>query len=476
MPTAPLHKRQIIDLHIDGLAFGARGVGRKDGFVCFVDGAVPGQRVKAEILKVRDRFADARLAEVSEPSPDQVSPPCPYFGVCGGCRLQNLAYGKQVEWKTRQVREILARIGGFPEDVVRPAVPAPAEYGYRNKMEFTFGSRPWLLEKDKEAPPPFYALGLHVPGKFDRVLDIDACLLQSEKANRLYFDAKRRILGTGLPAYGPKTHAGVWRFLIVREGKNTGGLLLHVITSGQDAEKTRSALDTAAEELGKAHPDLTTVVHGMTDRMSQVAFADGERILRGGGTITESIGNRTFEISASSFFQTNTQQAERLFQAVADLARLDGGETVYDLYCGTGTIGIFLADRARRVLGVESVEAAVRNARRNAELNGCSNVEFVRRDMKDALGDPGLTGTHGRPDVVVLDPPRGGTHPHTVRDLIRLAAPKIVYVSCNPPILAKDAKTLCENGYALETVQPVDLFPHTAHVEAVAVLIRRSGS
>ncbi|HEX9934568.1 MAG TPA: TRAM domain-containing protein, partial [bacterium] len=235
--TALPNKGDSIELTIDDLAFGARGVGRTGDFVWFVDFAVPGQKIRARVIKRKKNYGEARIEAVISPSPDQVEPPCPYFGICGGCRLQHLAYTAQVLFKTRQVRDVVERIGGFPGETVRPTIPAEAQYGYRNKMEFTFSDRPWLTEPSTPEPPQKFALGMHVPGRFDKVLDIDACLLQSDAANRLYRFVKQKIQESGLPPYNLKSHVGTWRFLVIREGKNTGDLLLNVVTSGQDTER-----------------------------------------------------------------------------------------------------------------------------------------------------------------------------------------------------------------------------------------------
>jgi 23S rRNA (uracil1939-C5)-methyltransferase len=359
--------------------------------------------------------------------------------------------------------------------VVRPTLPAPQVYGYRNKMEFTFSDQRWIPENDAPDKRADFALGLHVPGRFDKVLDIDRCPLQSDLANGILHTVQELVRGTGLPPYGARSHRGVWRFLVLREGKNTGDLMVHFITSGQEGERTREAVDGMVETLAARHPAITTVTHATTYRLSQVAYGEKERTLRGAGKIREVLLGRTFEISSGSFFQTNTRQAEKLFDCIADLAELSGTESVYDLYCGAGAIGLSIAHRVKSVVGVESVEPAVRDALRNAGINGITNVVFAAGDMKHALRDETFRREFGPPDVVILDPPRGGTHPDTISDLLALDAPKIIYVSCNPPVFARDAKILCGDAYELGTVQPVDMFPHTGHVEIVAVLRRKIG-
>ncbi|MBN2200323.1 23S rRNA (uracil(1939)-C(5))-methyltransferase RlmD [bacterium] len=476
----PRKKFEIIELEIADLAFGGRGIARQDNYVWFVDGGIPGQKVRARTYRIAKQYGEARAVETLSPSPDQVDPVCPHFGVCGGCQLQHLRYEAQIAAKTRQVRDLLQRIGGFPEPDVRPTLPSASVTGYRNKMEFTFSDLAW-----KPAPPapdgdasgasgtePGWALGLHVPGRFDKVLNIESCPLQSDRANAVLKSVHSLVAASGLPGYGARSHRGVWRFLVLREAKATGDLMVHCITSGQNFQESRAVVDRMAADLVRRHPFITTFTHSVTDRLSQVAAGESERVLHGDGRIREKLGDRVFEISPGSFFQTHTAQAVRLFDTVAGLAGWKGNERVYDLYCGTGAIGICLSDKVGEVIGIESVEPAVRNAVRNAELNGLMNISFVLGDLKDALRDKGFRERFGPPDSAVVDPPRAGMHPDALEDLIRLAPASIVYVSCNPPILARDAKTLCDRGYVLGPVQPVDLFPHTGHVEVVAVFNR----
>jgi 23S rRNA (uracil1939-C5)-methyltransferase len=467
------HKKEIIPLDVTDLAFGGRGVARENDYVWFVDGGIPGQRVLARIYHVRKQYGEARAVEVVTRSPHQIDPVCPYFGVCGGCQLQHLRYDVQVQAKTRQVTDILQRIGGFQGVEVRPTLPASEIYGYRNKMEFTFSDQRWISEGEASDHPAGFALGLHVPGRFDKVLDIDACPLQSDNANRIFKTVRSLVLETGLPPYGLRSHQGIWRFLVIREGKNTGDLMVHFITSGQESGRVRETVDHITKKLLVRHRDITAVSHSTTDRLAQAAYGETERILHGSGKIREKLRNRIFEISSGAFFQTNTGQAEQLFNTVIELAGFTGQELVYDLYCGTGAIGICIADRVREVVGIEAVEPAVRDALRNTELNGLTNVSFVAGDMKDALRSESFRSEFGQPDIVVLDPPRGGTHPDTVRELLELGAQKIVYVSCNPAILARDLKILCERIYSIQAVQPVDMFPHTGHIETVAVLDKK---
>ena len=463
-------KGDLIELTVDGLVFGARGIARQDDFVWFVDGAVPGERVRARILKKRKNYGEAKIHEVILPGPDQITPPCPYFWDCGGCQLQQLKYEAQVSAKTRQVTDIIHRLSGLNDCLIKPTLPAEKQYGYRNKMEFTFSDRRWIMQgvdEDKSVP---FALGLHAPGRFDKVIDIDRCLLQSEQANKLLMDVKKLIYQTELPPYQTKSHQGFWRFFVIREGQNTGDLMMQIITSGQAPEKGKPAIDWLMHKLFWQHLELTTVVHGISNKKAQVAFADEEILKLGDGKIREQIGSRIFEISSNAFFQTNTAQAEVLFNTLIDLADFSGDEVVYDLYCGTGAVAIMIADHVRRVVGIEVIPSAVQDARRNTLLNNLENVILLEGDMMNAIHEPQrLEKQYGQADAVIIDPPRGGTHPNTIRDLFQWKPPAIIYISCNPPMLAKDLAIL-QAIYRVDAIQPVDMFPQTKHIEVVCVL------
>lgn len=464
-----------LELVIKDLAFGARGLARLDGFVWFVESGIPGQKVIAKVKRVQESYGEACVYEVLESSPHQVDPPCHYFGTCGGCQLQHLQYEVQVDAKTRQVQEILERIGGLNNTVIRPTLPAENIYNYRNKMEFSFSDQRWINKDDPHEASNDFALGLHVQNCFNKVLDIEACMLQSERSNSILKDVRELIRQTEMRPYSTKTHTGFWRFLVIREGKNTGDSMLNFVTSSQESEKGRKTIDWIVHKLFWRQPELTSVIHGITDRKAQTTFSESERLILGPKKITEKIDECIFEVSPNAFFQTNTDQAKRLFETITELADFQGEEIVYDLYCGTGAIGISIADKVKQVLGIEVIESAIEDGRRNVGLNEITNVQFVPADMKDALEETdALTQKYGSPDVVILDPPRGGTHPKTVKHLLELSPQKIIYVSCNPPILARDVKVLCENVYALKVVQPVDMFPHTGHIEVVALLVRRS--
>jgi 23S rRNA (uracil1939-C5)-methyltransferase len=443
----------ILELVVDDLAFGGEAVGRVDGYVMFVRGGVPGDRLRVTVSEARGRFGRGLIQEVLQPSPDRVEPPCPYFGRCGGCRLQQIAYPAQLAFKERQVRECLTRLGGLPPFELRPIVAAPEVFGYRNKMEFTVAG----------AGP---AIGLHAAERYDVVLDIERCLLQSETMNTLLDELRRQVRARALSVWDQQTERGLLRFLTLREGRNTGQAMVNVVASAPDV----ATLMPVAEALRARVPQTTSVLLNVNAKKASVAVGSEEHLLLGRDQITESLSGVDFAVSANSFFQTNTVQAERLFALVAEACALDGSETLMDLYSGTGAISLLLARRVRHVYGIELAEAAVADAVRNARANGIDNCTFLAGEVRHVL--PTLMRDGVRASVVVADPPRAGFHPKALSALAALAPARIVYVSCNPSTLARDVGELVRQGYRLEWVQPVDMFPQTPHIEAVARLSR----
>jgi 23S rRNA (uracil1939-C5)-methyltransferase len=462
---------------LESFAFEGKSVARVEGLVVFVTGGVPGDTVRVRIRKAKSTFAEGDVLEILAHSSLRDEPRCRYFGVCGGCRWQNVRYDAQLAFKRQHVIDALERIGGFRAITVRATLGAEDAYFYRNKMEFSFGP-PWLSREEMtrraatgapETDP--VALGLHVPGRFDRVLDTEECFLQSPASVRIVNAVRRFAHEHRLDAYSTVTHTGYLRNLVIREGKRTGERMVNLVT----LDERPALMQAFTRALLAAEPEITTVINNITDRKSQVAIGDRETVLHGPGVITERIGSRTYRISANSFFQTNTLQAERLYDTVKDFAALTGAETVYDLYSGTGTIALHLADRARSVVGVEAVAAAVEDAGSNARANGVTNCTFLLGDLKDRLLDANdWRARHGAPEVVVLDPPRAGMHEKVAREVAVMDAPRIVYVSCNPATQARDLRILGEvGGYTIEAVQPVDMFPHTFHIENVVALTKK---
>ena len=458
----------VLSLTIDDLAFGGEGVGRADGYVVFVPGGVPGDHLRVRLEQARSRFGRGAIEAVEAPSPHRVEAPCPYFGRCGGCRLQHVDYAAQLAFKSKQVADALERLGGLSGFELRPILGAADTYGYRNKMEFTVarGNKLPLPSGERVGVRGDLVVGLHEADRYDSVLDVERCLLQSDGMNALLDEARRFFVEHGLTAYEQDGGEGLLRFLVLREGRRTGEVMVNVVT----AAPAVSELAPLAQRLAARVPQTSSVVMNVNPRKASVAVGVEEHLLGGRDHIRESIGGLTFQVSANSFFQTNTVQAERLFELVLDSTGLTGGETVIDLYSGTGAISLLLARRCRWVYGVEITQAAVDDAALNAAANAISNCTFLAGEVRFVL--PSLIAKGVTAEVVVADPPRAGFHPKALHALLTLAPARIVYVSCNPSTLARDASELVRGGYRLQWVQPVDMFPHTPHIEAVARLER----
>jgi 23S rRNA (uracil1939-C5)-methyltransferase len=445
----------IIELAIDDLAFGGEGVGRVNGYVVFVRGGVPGDRLRVRIVETRARFGRGVLESVEVASSARVAAPCPYFGRCGGCRMQHVAYAAQLALKEKQVRDCLERLGDVKGFELRAILPASDTYGYRNKMEFT-------VAETSGGP----IVGLHEADRYDVVLDIERCLLQSDTMNALLAEVRRQLRECGLSVYDQRSEHGLLRFVTLREGRRTREAMVNFVASAPNVE----ALGPIAKRLQDSVPETASVVLNVNSKKASVAVGTEEHGLLGGDTIVEQLGGLTFHISPNSFFQTNTVQAERLFAVVEAACALAGTETVVDLYSGTGAISLLLARRCQRVYGIEVSAEAVADAVRNAQANAIANCTFQSGEVRYVL--PELLRQGVRADVVVADPPRAGFHPKALAALVDLAPARMVYVSCNPSTLARDIGDLVRRGYQLEWVQPVDMFPQTPHIEAVARLRR----
>ncbi len=469
-------KSQQIELLITDAGDGTVCFGKlPDGMSVFVSGPVAvGDRVEAAITKIKRNYLEARLTRVVEESSVRVTPACAHFGVCGGCKWQHAAYAEQLRIKRKIVADALAHIGGFSAHPVLDAIASPLEYGYRNKLEFSFGDRRYLLPEEMDADvlekPRDYALGFHVPGRYDKVVDIDRCHIAPPEMNEALAVVKAFGRARGLSVYNTHTHTGFLRNLVVRKAFATGEFMIYLVTSAHDAELMR-ALDAAlSHHFGDR---LTTFVNGVTTKKNTVARGEQDVVVRGPGFITERLGSLRFAISPTSFFQTNTPQAERLYDEALRAASLSGGEVVHDLYCGTGTIALWLAARCRAVIGCELEESSLRDAESNARANGIGNARFIPLDLKHYARAVREIPADLRPDVVVVDPPRAGLHPDLITELRALKPARVVYVSCNPASLGRDLKMLCADAcYRPGPVQPVDLFPHTGHIESVVRLDR----
>ncbi len=458
--TAPLRKGDVLSLRVEDLAFGGAGVARHEGFVVMVHGALPGDVVRAEVKRVSKSYADAKVVEITGASPLRVPAPCFHFGVCGGCRWQDLDYASQLDYKKRQVVESLKRIGRFEDPAVEDPLPSPELYFYRNKMEFSFG---------RDAAGTL-TLGLHPAESYEDVFDLGRCHLQSELSNALVGFIRDACRREGLRPYDVKTHQGFLRYLTIREGKFTGEVMVNLVTTDGEAP----ALAGIAEALVARFPAVVSFIRSINSRRATVAVGEREEILYGRSCITERLGGATFEITASSFFQTNSRQAERLYAAVLQAADLRGDDRVLDLYSGTGTISILASPRVKEVRGVESQSDSVRNAERNASLNGARNCFFILAEARKALA--AMVPDQKAPSVIVVNPPRAGLNKAVIHHMVRLRPRRLVYVSCNPATLARDLNLICERDYSPMWIQPVDMFPHTFHIECVARVDLTPGS
>jgi len=457
-----IKKGMLLELDISGIAFGGKGIAKINGLIVFVEKAIPMDHVIARIVKKKRQHAEARVDTLIKPSPFRVAPQCMYSGFCGGCKWQFLNYDKQLEYKQQHVVESIERIGQIHGVPVHPTIPSPEIFEYRNKMEFSCSDRRWLLpdEMDKSDIDKSFALGLHVPGTFYKVIDTRVCFLQPELGNRILDDVRKFIRASGVPVYGLRSHIGFWRFLMLRHSKAYNHWMVNIITAKED-QKTVQPL---ADQLVKTYPQIVSVVNNITSRKAGVAMGEYEILLSGQPCIRDKIGDFEFEISANSFFQTNTRGAQRLYETIKEYADLSGKETVVDLYCGTGAIAIFISEAAKTVIGIEIAESAVNDAMNNCRINRISNCRFILGDIKEKIAE--LTAA---PDVMIIDPPRAGMHKDVVHKILELAPARIVYVSCNPATMARDLGMLKESYRVLE-VQPVDMFPHTYHIESVARL------
>jgi len=457
-----IKKGQLLELEISGIAFGGRGIAKINGLTVFVEKAVPMDHVVARIVKKKKQYAEAIVDSLIKPSPFRVIPSCNYSGFCGGCKWQFLHYDKQLEYKQKHVVESIERIGQIHGVLVHRTIPSPKIFEYRNKMEFSCSDRRWLLpdEMDKSDAEKGFAIGLHVPGTFYKVMDIRVCFLQPELGNRILDDVRKFIRSSGVAVYGLHSHIGFWRFVMLRHSEAYSQWMVNIITSKED----RKAVQPLADQLVNTYPQIVSVVNNITSRKAGIAIGEYEIVLSGRPCLRDKIGEFEFEISANSFFQTNTMGAQRLYETIKEYADLSGRETVVDLYCGTGAIAIYISGAAKIVTGIEISESAVNDAMNNCRINRISNCRFILGDIKEKLAE--LTAA---PDVVIIDPPRIGMHKDVVHKVLELAPARIVYVSCNPATMARDLGLLKESYRVLE-VQPVDMFPHTYHIESVAKL------
>ncbi|HEY6069140.1 MAG TPA: 23S rRNA (uracil(1939)-C(5))-methyltransferase RlmD [Gaiellaceae bacterium] len=452
--AAPVAMDQEVELRVDRLAYGGNGVARLNGFVVFVRRGLPGDTVLARITKVQRRHAEALATEVLEPSPLRVDAPCAHFPACGGCRFQDLGYAAQAESKQGQVEDALRRIGGMANPPIEPIVSAIDAFHYRNKLEYSF--------TQLEGGP---ALGFHRAGRWDEVLEIERCWLTTDLGNAIRDTVRDWARGDRLVAYDQAEHTGYLRHLVVREGRNTGEALVQLVTGPGEKFDIGGFVDAL-----RRHDQVKSIHWSVNDGEAEVTNLPTQ-LLWGEEFIEEELSGLRFRVRPNAFLQTNTQMAERLYDVAREFAALTGDETVFDLYCGIGTIGLLLAGDALTVWGIDISEESIACALENAELNGIGNAAYFAGNVGQAVEE--LHGRSGDPEVVVVDPPRAGLAGKALKRLGEIGAPRLVYVSCNPTTLAGDVKRLrADHGYELRRVKPVDMFPHTPHVEAVSLLER----
>tara|TARA_B110000444_G_scaffold15449_1_gene13303 strand:- start:83 stop:1498 length:1416 start_codon:yes stop_codon:yes gene_type:complete len=464
LSTPVIKKGLELELDIESLAYGGMGLARKDNFVVFVKGAIPGQKVLAKIYKKKNGFAEARVLDILTESPHAVEVKCNHYYICS--KVQNLSYEEQLKEKANQVEDAFRRLGSFTDFKLNSTVAADPIFNYRNKMEFTFSPYRWVLDSEPEGVDRSFALGLHIPGRYDKILDIKNCHIQPEIGNKILKVAREVCLSNlDLKPYDPKSHVGFLRYLMIRYGVNTNQLMINIVTSYNDINKLSPLTDTLLKEF----PEITSMVNNVNTRKADVAYGEYETLIFGNPYIEEKMGDLTFEISANSFFQTNTFQGLRLYQEVEKAAELSGNEVIFDLYCGTGTIGLFLANKAKEVYGFEIIRSSLEDAEKNAEKNGVDNIFFLKSNLDTFFKSGQLSRKIPKPDIIILDPPRAGMHPDMTNYLHKLKAKKIIYVSCNPTTQARDAKILAEKGYHIKKASMVDMFPHTPHIETVVL-------
>lgn len=455
---------------IEAVAAEGKALTHVDGMVVFVDFAVPGDVVDIQVYKKKKNYMEGFIKRIVKPSPHRLEPFCEHFGVCGGCRWQPLPYEMQLEAKRQQVEDQLVRIGHLQVPEIRPTLPSENTRYYRNKLEFSASCCRWILkEEDPNAlsEQEKVGLGFHVGKFFDKVLDIKECHLQKEPSNAIRLHIKQFCLNHNLEFYNIRENRGFFRNMFVRSTEK-GEFMLIVVFAREDKENRTALLDSVAQ----AFPQISSLYYIINEKLNDSISDQSPVLYKGEDAIYEEMEGLRFKIGPKSFYQTNSRQAYRLYSVAREFAALTGNELVYDLYTGTGTIAQFVSKKASKVIGIEYVPEAIEDAKVNAKANGITNCLFFAGDMKDVLNEA-FIAKHGRPDVVILDPPRAGIHPDVAQVILKAAPGRMVYVSCNPASQARDLAILCRD-YEITAVQPVDMFPHTMHVENVVALRRRA--
>lgn len=453
------HDIEVIDIAEEG-----KGVAKHEELVLFVDRGVPGDVVDVEVFKKKKNFAEARVLAIKKASTVRVEPFCAHFGVCGGCKWQHMDYTAQLLYKQKSVENALSRIGHVDVSEIEDILPSQQTRYYRNKLEYTFSNKRWLTSIDEEViPEEMSALGFHVPKRFDKILQIDHCYLQADPSNSIRNSIGEFAKSNGISFYDLREHTGALRNLIIRTA-STGEVMVVVVF----AYPTDGEIQQLMQFVDQTFPALTSLLYVVNQKKNDTIFDQDIELYKGRDYIYEEMEGLKFKVGAKSFYQTNSSQAYELYKITRDFADLSGNEIVYDLYTGAGTIANFVARQAERVIGIEYVPTAIDDARINSANNGITNTQFFAGDMKDVL-TADFVAAHGRPDVIITDPPRAGMHGDVVKRILEIEAPKVVYVSCNASTQARDVSLLAEK-YDVERIKPVDMFPQTQHVENVVLL------
>lgn len=456
-------------VEITGVAAEGKALARVNDWVVFVPFAAPGDVVDLQLTRKKHNYAEARIVKFHSYSQLRVQPFCEHFGVCGGCKWQHVDYDYQLQFKRQQVEDNLTRIGKIPLPEILPTKGSAKQQFYRNKLEFSFSNRSWLTYEQLQSAQEFdcrNALGFHIPGMFDKVLDIKKCWLQDDISNRIRLSIRQFAIDHNYPFFDLKEQTGFMRNIIVRTA-STGEIMLIVVFFEPDAARIEAMMQHLAEEF----PQITSLLYIVNQKQNDTITDQEVHLYRGRDYIWESMEGLRFKIGPKSFYQTNSEQAYELYKVAREFAGLTGDELVYDLYTGTGTIANFVARQSRKVIGIEYVPEAINDAKENALINGLNNTLFYAGDMKDILTEA-FIDEHGRPDVIITDPPRAGMHDDVIKTILFAEPRRIVYVSCNPATQARDLSQL-DVKYRVERVQPVDMFPHTHHVENVVLLTRK---
>ena len=450
-----------------------KSLARVNDLVVFVPFAVPGDVVDLQVRRKKHSYCEAEIIRMVKPSDVRVEPRCAHFGVCGGCKWQNVPYSEQLKMKEKQVFDQLTRIGKVELPEINPIIGSEKTFGYRNKLEFGCSNKRWLTKEEIASGTEYSqmnAIGFHITGAFDKILPVDKCYLMDDTHNRIRNEIRDYAYATGMTFYDLRGKHGLLRDIVIRNSDTGEWMVLVQFHYDEEGDDVRAK--ALLQHLADTFPEITALLYVDNQKMNDTYNDLDLQVFKGNDHIFEAMDGLKFKVGAKSFYQTNTEQAFRLYSVVRDFAGLTGGELVYDLYTGTGTIANFVSRYARKVVGIEYVPEAIEDAKVNSEINGISNTDFYAGDMKDILTDD-FIAEHGRPDIIITDPPRAGMHPDVVQTIIRTAPKRIVYVSCNPATQARDLAML-DQYYKVEAVQPVDMFPHTPHVENVVLLNKRA--